>query len=311
MFLVEYAEELQRYNRRKKRRGVYMSQVNTTSAMKTQHVVKEIHFLAIFTTITSFVFWAFFAWSKNQSISELNPFAVDPYDAIGSFAFQLAIALSILSLARSFQQIKDANSLHRLPFILRGIGIALFAIFITIVGDGIAVAQQAALVFSSTAGGYLMFGLGVVAFFAIIDGFLYIRVILHVHHIPETSDASSSLGEALNDLYLMILSPVLRIFPQIKSFDRWLRNKAGRFAWLSPSVHPWRFVMSIGIVLGLLFPVAEFFKEGPPDHLQIAFLVIAIFLLGEMGAILLGFLIFGGFLGLRPPLFWKNSPGDH
>lgn len=171
-----------------------MSLVNTTLTMRKQHVIKEIHRLAVFTTLTSLVFWVFFSWSKTQPIAEVNPFAVDPYDAIGSFAFQLAIVLSILSLARSFQQRKNTNSLHRLSFILRGIGIALFAIVITIAGDGIALAQQSTLVLSSMVGVYLLIGLGVVALFAIIDGILYIRGILHAHRLQETNEESSSLG---------------------------------------------------------------------------------------------------------------------
>lgn len=109
----------------------------------------------------------------------------------------------------------------------------------------------------------------------------------------------------------MVLTPVLRIFPQIKSIDLWLKKKAERFAWLSPSTHPWRFVICFGIALGLLIPVAEFLKEGSPEHYQIALLVIAIFILGELGATLLGFLMFGGFLGLRPPLLRKKSVTDN
>lgn len=275
--------------------------------MRKQHVVKEVHRLAILTTITSLVFWVFFAWSKSQPFAEVNPFAVDPYDAIGSFAFQLAIALSILSLARSFQQRRNVNNLQRFPFILRGIAVALFAIVITIVGDGIAIMQQTTLVFASTRGIYLLIGLAVVAFCAIINLTLYIRGVIHTRRLPEPIGASSSLGEALNDVYLMVLIPVLRIFPQRKNIDQWLKNKAVRFAWLSPSTHPWRFVIGLGIALGLLIPIAEFIKEGLPDHFQLALLVIAIFLLGELGAILLGFLVFGGFLGLRPPLLRKNS----
>ncbi len=284
-----------------------MSLLTTSLTIRKQHFVKEVHRVAIFTTITSLVFWAFFAWSKTQPFAEVNPFAVDPYDAIGSFAFQTAVALSIVSLARSFQQRNNMNSLHRLPFILRGIGIALCATVITIAGDGIAVAKQYALVTSSMVGVYLLIGLGVVAFFTLLDGILFIKGVLHMYRLPEISAASSSLGEALRDVYLMVLSPVSRIFPHIKLVDQWLKNKAAGFAWISPSIHPWRFVLGVGIVLGLLIPVAEFLKEGPPDHLQLALLVMAIFLLGELGATLLGFLMFGGFLGLRPPLLMKNS----
>src|SRR5258708_233583 len=284
-----------------------MSRHSTSLTMRKQHVVKEVHLVAIFSTITSLVFWAFFAWSKTQPFAGVNPFAVDPYDAICSFAFQIAVALSVLSLARSFQQRNNTHSLHRLPFILRGIGITLLFMVITILGDGIAVAKQYVQVTSSMPGVSLLIGLGVVALFTLVAGILFIKGILHAHRLHETSTVSSSLGEAFHDLYLMVLSPVARTFPQMKQVDRWLKHKAAGFAWISPSTHPWRCVLGVGIALGLLIPVAEFLKEGPPSHLQLALLVIAIFLLGELGATLLGFLLFGGFLGLRPPLLNQNS----
>ncbi len=190
---------------------------------------------------------------------------------------------------------------------LRGIGIALCVTGITIVGDGIAKATQYALVASSIQGAYLLIGLGVVALFTFLDGILFIKGVLHAHRLPETSTASSSLGEALCDVYLMVLSPVSRIFPQIKHVDQWLKNKAAGVAWISSSSHPWRCVVGVGMVLGLLIPVVESLKEGLPARIQLALLVTAIFILGELGATLLGFLLFGGFLGLRPPLLKKNS----
>jgi len=76
------------------------------------------------------------------SPAEIKPFAVDPYDAIGTFAFQIAVELNIVSFAHSFQPRNNTNSLHSLPFILCGFGLAICFTVITILRDGIVVAKQ-------------------------------------------------------------------------------------------------------------------------------------------------------------------------
>jgi hypothetical protein len=56
-----------------------MSLLNTSLTLRKQRVVKEVHLVAIFTTITSLVFWAFFAWSKTPPFAGVIPFAVDSF----------------------------------------------------------------------------------------------------------------------------------------------------------------------------------------------------------------------------------------
>jgi hypothetical protein len=204
--------------------GGYMSQLNKPVTTSKQNKVKEIHLLAIFTTITSLVFWAFFSWSKTDQFAAVNPFAYDPYDAIGSFAFQIAVAISILSLARSFQQRKNLNSLQRSPYIMRGIGIALFVTVITILGDSIAVTRQYSMVSSSIFGMYLLIGLGALTLLTLINGVLFIKELRLSPGLHATGNISSSLGEALHDVYLMVLSPLSKIFPKVENIDQWLQK---------------------------------------------------------------------------------------
>ena len=47
-------------------------------------------------------------------------------------------------------------------------------------------------------------------------------------------------------------------------------------------------------------------QEGLPPSLKAGLLVAGIFISAELGATLLGFALFGGYLGLRPP-FGKNN----
>jgi hypothetical protein len=87
----------------------------------------------------------------------------------------------------------------------------------------------------------------------------------------------------------------------------WLERTGDRFlAWLqatplSPEKHPWRFVLAAGVIVGLLLVLAGF-QEGPPPNFRIFLLLLAIFVSVETSAALIGFLLLGSLLGIRPAL---------
>ena len=72
-----------------------------------------------------------------------------------------------------------------------------------------------------------------------------------------------------------------------------------RVQWLNPRKHPWRFTGAVGLLVGVLLVVAQL-QEGLPPSLSIGLLLIGIFISVEFVAVLAGFAIFGGYLGLRP-----------
>jgi nicotinamide riboside transporter PnuC len=78
-----------------------------------------------------------------------------------------------------------------------------------------------------------------------------------------------------------------------------------RLPWLNPRLHPWRFTAAIGLLVGVLLVIAKM-QEGLPPNIAIGLLVAGIFISVELGSTLMGFAIFGGYLGLRPPLLKKN-----
>jgi hypothetical protein len=75
--------------------------------------------------------------------------------------------------------------------------------------------------------------------------------------------------------------------------------------WLDPHKHPWRFTGLVGLLVGVLLIIAQL-QEGLPPSLAISLLVMGIFISVEFIAILVGFALFGGYLGLRPT-FNKNN----
>ncbi len=74
-----------------------------------------------------------------------------------------------------------------------------------------------------------------------------------------------------------------------------------RLGWVDPRRHPWRFALALSLLAGLgLF--AAHLREGLPPSLRIGLLLAGFFIGGESLAVMLGFVILGGFLGLRPAL---------
>ena len=60
----------------------------------------RIHRATAFISALGIVFWLFFQVNKNGPFRDINPFAVDLYDAVGSFAVQGALLLGVLNSGR-------------------------------------------------------------------------------------------------------------------------------------------------------------------------------------------------------------------
>ncbi len=58
------------------------------------------------------MFYLFFQISKHQpALSQVNAFAEDPYDAVGSFGTQFAVFTALLSLVRAFRPYQPNKAL--------------------------------------------------------------------------------------------------------------------------------------------------------------------------------------------------------
>ena len=87
----------------------------------------------------------------------VNPFAVDPYDAVGSFGVQLALAAGVLSALRAFRPAVPGESFAvRQTFILRAIGVSQLGIAVTMVADIAAMALAPSMWYGTPAGEILL-----------------------------------------------------------------------------------------------------------------------------------------------------------
>jgi hypothetical protein len=265
--------------------------------------------------ITSVVFWLLFQLSKIRVIQSAAPFAEDPYDAVASFAFQIALVVSLLSLARLIS-IEDENGLRqRAPFILRGILLAELCLLATLTAYFIAIIQ--ALPFTiSTSMIFILTGLALLSALVTITGAFWFSARREMGNLSARL-GPDALGQTIRDSWKLVTVIALWIvtrIPILKPAWNWIDSLAGglatawnkRLPFANPSQHPWGFAMTFAVLIGFalmgIIMLSESLLEGSPENIAIAFLLAGIFFAGETVAVFLSFLLFGGYLGLRPKI---------
>ena len=268
--------------------------------------IKRIHRITALILLIAILFFLFFQINKRSPFVESNPFSGDPYDAVGSIAIQLALLISLLSYARVLRCREDpCQGKERL--ILHGDILALAAIFITLCSD--AVAEFVQPMPPSLWSNILIIELGGMFLLTIICG-LAMWVIFRGMPTP-LPQPNLCPADAIDDLWSLVRVPVLRagafipppIIEWVKRFNS--DRLFARLQWLSPSNHPWRFASAVGLLVGILLIIAQF-QEGLPPSLAVGLLVMGIFISVEFVAIMVGFALFGVYLGLRPTFSSKN-----
>ncbi len=270
---------------------------------------KRIHQVTALIFAVAILFYLFFQVNKRSPFVEANPFAIDPYDAVGSIAIQLAFLIGLLSYARVIRWRNDPTQVKD-RLILHGNILVLLTIFITLWSDAIAEfiqpSSSSVLSFVLRIELSLMFILTLVcalACWAVFRG------------IPTTSPPPDlTPADAIDDLWGLVRVPVVKassVFPP--AMVEWVKRINSdrlfdRFPAVNPRRHPWRFTAALGLLVGVLLVVAQL-QEGLPPSLGIGLLLAGIFISVELAATLMGLAVFGGYLGLRPSLIKKDLPG--
>ena len=272
---------------------------------------------ALLTFIASLIFWAFFQIGKSPNFVTANSFADDPADAIGSIAVQVALVVSVLMLARAAQVgHAPTASTYKRRLIVRGNSVALVAIGVTLVADTSMELQYPARD-TSIWGRLLIVGLGAVALIACAAGLVTAAAARRLSVTPASEGPASgetgSLDETLGDLWALVRKILAWFGHSLPWLDRplhWIDHLGNRlfewmltWPWIGPRSHPWRFCASFALALGVVLAAAPGLEEGLPINLALPALVSLIFIGVEFVAVLIGYLVLGGFLGLRPPLW--------
>jgi hypothetical protein len=131
------------------------------------------------------LFYLFFQVSKQQpDLAQVNAFANDPYDAVGSFAVQFALFVSVVSLIRALRRYSPSVALEPQKRLLaRGLVLTWLAIAITLVADTVAMIRHPSDWSGLSAGHILVALLGVMAVLTLLVAWL-------VHAWTRTSSPS-------------------------------------------------------------------------------------------------------------------------
>jgi hypothetical protein len=247
------------------------------------------------------VFTAFFFINKGGSLGEASPFAEDPFDLVGSFAFPLTLLAGLLSFGRSLRLEEDPSRSDRASLILRGGWLVVAAASTTLAADG------AAMIVRPTQASAWQRALVVEWLFMILLTLASAIVLAagssRLPKVPPPRDLSPA--DAIDDLWALVRVPVAyagALLPQelVMRVQRFHSDALfSRVPWLDPRLHPWRFTAAAGLVVGAAVYVAQL-REGLPSEWGIALEMGTLFIGGELVATILGFAMLGGYLGLRP-----------
>lgn len=104
--------------------------------MKTRSV-KQKKVVSLIVLLLAILFYFFFDTSKHvPALEEMNPFSVDPFDAVGSFGIQLALFSACLSFIRVFRPYRgDEITPDQAQLILRGELTTVISIYVTLGAD--------------------------------------------------------------------------------------------------------------------------------------------------------------------------------
>lgn len=227
--------------------------------------------ISCFSFVSAILFYIFFMASKHiPFLSVVAPFLEDPYDAVGSFAFQIALLAGILNLVRLYLMKKYAVQGREL-FVIRGNFVVAWSILITMVVDGIAVIK-AGLRQPSQA--------ETVLYSAMLALSLLSAVIL-----MRSWKAKGLLEGALTreDFVANELDPLF---------------KSGFLARFNPSFHPIKSVVLFSLLMGVLVSLVQIIGEGPAPTLGKTLLVFSVITIIEATGIFILSLLIGRYLGI-------------
>lgn len=142
--------------------------------MERSRSLKSISFAVFVFTI---FFLAFFDTSKQiPALALVNPFAEDPYDAVGSFGVQLSFFAALLSLIRAFRPYATKEIPHQQELlILRGEAVALLSILVTLTADLVALLRYRTMWRNSFAGWILAALVGGLLLWTVLPGLAFYR----------------------------------------------------------------------------------------------------------------------------------------
>lgn len=266
-------------------------------------VIRRFHRVAALVFSLALVFAIFFQLSKGGPFREVNPFLEDPYDAVGSFAVQIALLVGLLTYARALRLRSDIAQSPKGRLIVRGSVLVLLAVAMTLASDSVSEILDRGP--RSTWGNVLLAELGLMILLTIACGLAVAAAVPGVGLEPAPGNLTPADG--IDDLWSLVRVPVIWAsrgrLPRLRAWvESWNSDRLfDRMGWWNPRQHAWRFASAVGLLAGIGLAASQL-REGLPPSLMVGLLAMSIFVVGEFAGTLLGFAFLGGYLGLRPRL---------
>jgi len=179
--------------------------------------IKKTRGFALLAFLMAVLFWVVFDFTKHNPIfADINPFANDPFDAVGSFGVLLAPVAALLALLGCFQPHPHGFTPAQLQRYLNQAGISLLAVIVSLLADAIAL-LRAPSAWSEFSAGWMLVGL-LLIFLPILLLAFWRLVVLLSSILPVNS------GQRILPVLLILLisSLALALFP-----DHWLKGVPG------------------------------------------------------------------------------------
>ena len=217
--------------------------------------------------VAALLLWGFFEATKHSALfAPFAPFTSDPYDVVGSFSFQIAIAVALLNVVRLGLIVRQRRP-ERLPYVGRGVTVVAGCIAVTMVSDTIAVVR---------AGLHPPRAPAEAGLWVAIAGLLLVAAVLpaRVPALPGSLPPANVGGE----------------------FDWIFRRPV--FRAIDPQRHAVRFALTVALSAAFLTTAAEVIGDGPAPTFQLTLYVILLRVAIEASGVVAGVLVLGRYLGV-------------
>jgi uncharacterized protein (DUF3820 family) len=162
---------------------------------------------------TALLFCFFFETTKHVSaLVRVNPFAEDPYDAIGSFAVQFALFVGLLSMIRALRTGSLGPDTRAQRLIARGNLLCIAAVILTLLGDCVALARHTAMWRHSAAGRDLLLLTGAFWVWTVVVLWLWYRTSRLLQLPAEAAHWTARRALPLGALAMVVLT--LALYPE-------------------------------------------------------------------------------------------------
>lgn len=269
-------------------------------------------------------FYFFFMTTKHDAaLSKMIPFAFDPYDAIGSFTLETAVFLGMLSFIRTIRLYrKGKQEVEQKVFLARTQMGVVLAVFLTLVGDAVALLRHLPQWTGHPATNeLLLFMVGMVLFALVVGILVYFSARnIGLPRIPRVWEKGTIVFGAMvvilafypenliisnvGELFTVVVGALLLFVPLWALGDAlipYTLEKQEQKNVLVQAKYQWIVVILLGICIGLFVVLGESTESGKGiqlfqffRHIHVVLVYVGI----EVFAVLIGYSFLRKQLGL-------------